>query len=175
MAARDSIAPRPEPEPHPSVQQQIAALYTLPIRDLQDRYVEVFGEPTRTHHKLHLIRKIAWRLQANDEGGLSQRALRRAQELARDADVRIRPPKEFEPQQAAEPAPVNVPAVRDPRLPPVGTAITRVFRGNRLRVVVREDGFEYEGQRYRTLSAVATAITGSHLNGFRFFRLKEVP
>ena len=40
-------------------------------------------------------------------------------------------------------------------------------------MVVRTDGFEYEGRRYRSLSAVAKAITGSHCNGFRFFGLED--
>ena len=46
----------------------------------------------------------------------------------------------------------------------------RQYKGRQVRVVVA-DGFEYEGEKYRTLTAVAKHVTGSHLNGFRFFRL----
>ena len=41
-----------------------------------------------------------------------------------------------------------------------------------MRVLVTADGFEYEGMRYASLSAAAKAITGSHCNGFRFFKLE---
>jgi hypothetical protein len=41
-----------------------------------------------------------------------------------------------------------------------------------VRVVVLADGFEFEGERYRSLSAIAKAVTGSHVNGFRFFNLE---
>ena len=53
---------------------------------------EVFGEPARSSHKPHLIKRIAWRTQANREGGLSERALRRAAEVANDADLRLTMP-----------------------------------------------------------------------------------
>ena len=61
----------------------------------------------------------------------------------------------------------------DPRLPPPGSAIVRRYKGGAIRVVVlpEGEGFEHDGARYRTLSAVAKHIIGSHLNGFRFFRL----
>jgi len=63
-------------------------------------------------------------------------------------------------------------ASRDPRIPPAGSAIVRSYKGKKLRVLVLDgEGFEYDGQRYDTLSAVAKHITGSHINGFRFFGL----
>ena len=59
----------------------------------------------------------------------------------------------------------------DERLPPPGTVIARKYKGRTLQVKVRADGFEYEGEVHASLSAVAKAITGSHCNGFNFFRL----
>ena len=56
---------------------------------------EVFGEASRSNHKQFLFRRIAWRMQANAYGGLSERARRRALEIANDADLRIRAPKNF--------------------------------------------------------------------------------
>ena len=56
-------------------------------------------------------------------------------------------------------------------LPPPGNWIERDYKGQTIRVLVIADGFEYEGERYRSLSAVAKAVTGSHMNGFLFFRL----
>lgn len=62
----------------------------------------------------------------------------------------------------------------DPRLPP-GGQITRKYKGRTITVTILADGFEYLGDRYRSLSAVAKAITGSHMNGFRFFKLEGRP
>ena len=75
------------------VTKEVATMERMTVGQLQRRYVEVFGEPVRSRHKQYLIRRIAWRLQANVEGGLSERALRRAEELANVADVRVTPPK----------------------------------------------------------------------------------
>ena len=60
----------------------------------------------------------------------------------------------------------------DNRLPTAGDAIVRTYKGRQVRVVVLADGFEYDGRRYKSLSAVAKAISGSHCNGFRFFGLE---
>ncbi|MFH1681630.1 MAG: DUF2924 domain-containing protein [Candidatus Eisenbacteria bacterium] len=52
-----------------------------------------------------------------------------------------------------------------------GTVLKREFRGKTVTVTVGERDFEYEGERYASLSAVATAISGMHVNGYKFFRL----
>ncbi|MCK6458006.1 MAG: DUF2924 domain-containing protein [Phycisphaerae bacterium] len=159
------------------MKKELAALEQMTVGRLQERYVEVFGEPVRSRHRQYLIRRIAWRLQANAEGGLTVRALRRAAELAHEANVRVTPPKRAATAAPARQAPaadaVRVAVSTDPRLPPPGAAITRNYKGRMLSVTVLPDGFEYEGQRYRSLSAVAKAITGSHMNGFRFFQLED--
>jgi hypothetical protein len=103
---------------------------------------------------------------------LSERARQRAAELANDADVRLSPPKDI-------PAPAPVERTKtaifrfkgDNRLPPPGTIITRKYKGETLRVTVLDEGFEFEGERYKSLSAVAKAITGQHCNGYHFFQL----
>jgi Protein of unknown function (DUF2924) len=59
----------------------------------------------------------------------------------------------------------------DKRLPTPGTTITREYRGDRLEVKVLATGFEYEGEVYKSLSAVAKAVTGQHWNGYYFFGL----
>ena len=73
-----------------NMKKELAALEQMTVGQLQERYIEVFGEPVRSRHKQYLIRRIAWRLQANAEGGLSERALRRAEELAIVADVDLK-------------------------------------------------------------------------------------
>jgi hypothetical protein len=138
------------------------------VAQLQNRYLEVFGEPSRSNHKQFLIRRIAWRLQALAEGDLSQRARERARSLAQDADLRLRAPRSsvWQPGTAARRR------YRDSRLPRPGTILTRTFRSRNVRVQVLERGFEYEGAVYRSLSAVARQISGTQWNGFSFFGLQ---
>jgi len=157
-----------------NVEEDLAALQEMTTDELRERYAEIFGEEPRSRHKAYLVRKIAWRIQAEAEGDLSERARRRAAELAVDAEVRTTPPRTRSERSASKPRTskkVEVP--RDPRLPKPGTAIIRKYKGRTLHVCVQRDGFVYEGERYKTLSAVAKAITGSHCNGFRFFKLAE--
>jgi hypothetical protein len=73
-----------------AVLKEIESLRRLSVGGLRLKYREVFGEDSRSHHKDFLFRRIAWRLQAVAEGDLSERARRRAQEIANDADLRIR-------------------------------------------------------------------------------------
>ena len=145
----------------------------MTVPDLRRKYADVFGETTRSRHKEFLIKRIAWRIQANIEGGLSARALCRAEELANDADLRIRrPPAKPEPSPATTTMPVKVDFGDRPGLPMPGTILTRPYRGRTIRVTVLDNGFEYEGEVYRSLSAVAKAVTGSHWSGNYFFGLK---
>lgn len=156
-----------------NIQHELATLERLTTTELTQRYAELHGQPVRTRHRQYLIRKIAWRLQAMAEGDLSERARQRAAELANDADVRVMPPRQRALPPPAYQRVASVPRFNDPRLPAPGTAIERKYKGQALRVIVLPDGcFEYAGERYKTLTAVAKAITGSHLNGYRFFHLE---
>jgi hypothetical protein len=153
--------------------KELALLGRLGVAELRRRYAELFGEATRTGNKAWLVKRLAWRLQALAEGDLSQRARQRAAELARDADLRLSPPRTpeptFTPVTAARPARLRL--LRNHRLPPPGTVLCRPYKGEILQVRVLGDGFSFEGKVYKTLSAVAQAITGSHCNGYLFFRL----
>ncbi len=151
---------------------EVTRLEKMSVNQLAQRFEAVFGEQCRSRHKRYLIRRIAWRLQANAEGGLTERARQRAEELANDAEIRVTPPREkHATNDDAAPATIKIDSGRDSRLPPVGNWIERDYKGRTIRVMVVADGFEYEGQRYRSLSAIAKAVTGSHVNGFLFFRL----
>ena len=149
-----------------NVQREVSSLEKMTAGELQERYAAVFGETSRSRHKRWLIRRISWRMQANAEGDLSERARQRAAELADDADVRTTPPKDFTTTQ------VPNAGSHDPRLPAPGTSIVRQYKGREIEVRVLKSGFEWEGDRYQSLSAVAKAVTGSHCNGFRFFNLE---
>lgn len=166
-----------------TIESEIDALKRMTTSELVARYTELHGRDSRTRHRAYLIRKIAWRLQAVAEGDLSERARKRAAELADDAEVRVMPPKTIicPPQGPGTQTTITRPLPNgehnDPRLPCPGSAIMREYKGQALRVVVLADaqGFEWNGARYRTLSAIAKKVTGSHINGFRFFRLGGKP
>jgi hypothetical protein len=157
-----------------NVAKEVAALRRLTTGELRGRYAEVFGEPTSANNRIWLIKRIAWRLQALAEGDLSERSRQRAAELANEADLRLNPPKLSTVSEETERT--HVGTLRDhpdDRLPPPGTLITRVYKGEMLQVKVLERGFEFEGLVYKSLSAVAKQITGSHCNGYLFFKLRQ--
>jgi Protein of unknown function (DUF2924) len=157
-----------------SIAREVAALRRLSTRELRAKYAEVFGDEARTtNNRVWLVRRIAWRLQALAEGDLSERARQRAAELVNDADIRLSPPR----LTTASPAPTQAKSATVPanaprqRLPRSGTVLTRLYKGETIRVKVLEHGVSFEGTIYTSLSAVAKAITGSHCSGNLFFRL----
>jgi hypothetical protein len=141
------------------IPKQIAALERMTVGQLQRRYAEVFGEAARSGNKRWLFRRIAWRIQALAEGDLATRAIERSRELARglarDADLRLRPPPAPPPTLRAGAATTHLAVQRDERVPPPGTILTRPFKGREHRVTVLPNGFEHDGEVYRSLSAVA--------------------
>jgi hypothetical protein len=159
------------------IREQIEGLRHMTVGQLKDRYLEAFGETSRSNHKQFLFRRIAWRLQANAWGGLSERARRRALEIANDADLRIRAPKNFLKREldGSRTTETTVAPTHDLRLPIPGTMLVRRYQGKDIVVGVREDGFEYDGQVHRSLSSAVRAATGTPWNGFTFFRLGGKP
>jgi hypothetical protein len=153
-----------------SVEQQIARLEPMTTAELRGKYQKLFGEVPRSRHKAYLIRRLAWRLQALVEGDLSERARRRAAELGCDADLRMSAPAA---SHRTEPSHQNSAARGKScrHLPPPGTVLARPYRGRTIEVTVLAQGFQYNGQVYRSLSAVAKAVTGKHWNGYHFFGL----
>jgi hypothetical protein len=156
-----------------NVGKEVAALERMTVRDLRTRYAEVFGEETRAGNKTWLMKRIAWRLQSLVEGDLAERARQRAAELANDADVRLSPPKAkpASPSTESRTKTATLVVAGDERLPLPGTLITREYKGHTVQIKVLPQGFEFEGEVYKSLSAVAKAITGQHCNGYHFFRL----
>ena len=154
-----------------NIVNEVATLQRLSVGQLRQRFAELFGETTKASNRTWLVKRIVWRMQALAEGDLSERARRRAAELARDADLRLNPPpNKANTTTTPPPQDVPIPAPVDHRLPPPGTILTRPYKGQLVQVQVLTDGFAYGGRVYASLSAVAKAITGSHTNGFLFFR-----
>lgn len=154
-----------------SIQYELAQLDLKTVNQLIEQYEQLLGHRCRSRNKQYLVRRIAWRLQANAEGGLSERALKRANILANDADVRVTPPttKRKAVKEAIEK--IQSGLHRDKRLPPTGCMLQKAYKGKLIQVLVLDDCFEWEEKKFKTLSSVAKAITGSHVNGFHFFKL----
>src|SRR5262249_11655873 len=124
------------------VGSQVAALEHMTVAELRARYADVFSEMTQVGHRTWLIKRIAWRLQALAEGDLSERAPRRAAELANDADLRLAPPKNNSAPPVEHPdLPTHKP---DKRLPPPGSMLVRPYKGRTLHIRVLAQGFEFE-------------------------------
>ena len=106
----------------------VAALPRMTVKQLRTKYAEVFGESTNGHNKAWLVKRIAWRMQAKAHGGLSDRAKKRAAELADDADFRVTAPKEAKPKAEAPPTTREVGFTSDERLPPPRTIISWPYK-----------------------------------------------
>ena len=153
---------------------ELALLRVMTTGELRAKYREVFQEESPSRHRERLVRRIAWRIQALAEGDLSERARRRAEEICNDADLRIRmPASKFSAATSDTAVMAFTPGSKETapqrKLPMAGTVITKQYHGRQLRVMVREDGFEFEGHHFGSLSAIARHITGTQWNGNRFF------
>lgn len=150
------------------VTRELARVTTMTTRELVAHYEALFARRARSHNRQWLLKRITFRIQERELGGLSEGARMKIAELG-DAlperwRVRVRAAASATTPTPAEPT-------RDPRLPPAGTTLTRVFQGRAHDVLVEAVGFTYRGERYATLSQVARVITGTAWNGFTFFRL----
>ena len=135
------------------VEEQIAGLVNRSTQDLRMTWRELHrnGPPQGLSRDL-LIRALAHQLQEQTHGGTSRAQRCRLQTLTREFE---RGGGSFDPGI----------------VPKAGTRLVRQWRGHTHTVLVREDGFEYEGQHYRSLSVIAERITGAHWSGPRFFGL----
>jgi hypothetical protein len=140
-----------------SIAEQIAELREMRVPDLMVRYEEVHGKPPRVKHREWLWRRIAWKIQEQKYGGLSIAARRRLDELIAELDLPFR--------TAAR----TTTARLSTKQPVLGTMLCRTWRDREVRATAVEGGWEHDGVVYKTLSAVANAITGTHTSGPRFF------
>lgn len=148
---------------------ELDELQRLSIVELQRRYVALFGKTPRASHRLFLLRRVAWKIQEQKVSGLSTEARRRLTELTNQLDpltemaTKARRRVKTQTKRRGQP--------REIRLPKPGALIRRVYKGREIVVRVLQTGFEYEGERYRSLSAIAKTITSAHWNGLLFFGL----
>ena len=158
-----------------SVCNEIEQLRRATVSELRSKYFQLFGQPSRSNHKQFLFRRVAWRLQALAYGELSERVHQQALALAHDADLRIKAPGHLvgTARQVLQPTlRSRHKAGRDERLPQPGSILRREFKGQEVVVQVLADGFQYQDRFYRSLSAIARQVTGTHWNGYAFFGCK---
>ena len=134
---------------------EIAGLLSWSTQDLRLSWRELHrsGPPLGLSRDL-MIRALANELQERAHGGPSAALRRRLQTMARELEKGA---SSFDPST----------------VPKTGTTLVRQWRGHTHTVFVREDGFEYEGQHYRSLTVIAERITGAHWSGPRFFGLTQ--
>lgn len=157
-----------------TILEQILVLKDMALPELQKKYSEVFnGKKATSNNKTYLWQRIAYRIQELECGGLSQEAQDKLKELIDDYDPinnkTLRPERDVG-QNAGIPR-ERLNALRDRRLPIPGTILAKEYKGKNIQVKALEKGFEYNGKFYKTLTAIAKDVTGSHWNGYLFFNL----
>ena len=155
----------------------IADLPKLSAQQLQAIHRELFGVANPVPNCQHLRRKIAWHMQAAAEGGLPESVRQYAIAIARGTELRLRISENASRRQAGGPleqtATTTVVQTRDARLPMSGCLIVKKYKDQTLVVKVLNEGFEYDGRRFASLSAIAGEVTGTRWNGFAFFGLEK--
>lgn len=129
------------------IERDIADLEMLDLSDLRDCWAGLWGAPPKLRSPDLLRRLIAWRIQATRYGGLTPQ-LR--------ADIKRKGARKRRGTGLGE-----------------GAVLNRIWNGETIEVVVKGDRFVCKGEHYSSLSAVATAITGTRWNGARFFGLTK--
>ena len=158
---------------------RIAALQEKSIKELHREWVILFGNmPYATRNRLFLIKRLTWRINTILNGGISERALRRARDIADETLIRLRPkkfnvkPMEIIDTTFPEESNANTPACHLP----IGTVIRRKYKGKMHEVtVIGKDLFAYEGVKYDNLTAIAWKICGYRKSGNYFFNLPTTP
>jgi len=140
-----------------TVLARVAALETTPTADLKTMWRDLFQAEPPGFNRAYLISRLAYRIQELEYGGLSDATRARLEALAQNPDLIDR--------EAAR--------KRIPTRPVTGTRLIREWKGVQHHVTVTPDGYEYQGQPFKSLSAVARSITGTRWNGPAFFGLRD--
>jgi len=144
-----------KPDPIPA---RLAALRTTPTPDLKQQWRDLFDSEPPPFNRRYLESRLAYRIQELAYGGLKPETVRRLERLGEELDGGDRKKR-------------GIRADRD--RPITGTRLLREWQGVEQIVTVTADGFEWQGRPYKSLSAIARAITGTRWNGWTFFGLKN--
>ena len=143
--------------PHEPILARLAALKAMSVKDLKAEWQTLFNTPAPNNSRGFLEGRLAYRIQELTYGGPEKQTRRMLDLLADEVDGTL----------------TRKAQIADPRNPVVGTKLIREWDGTAHTVTVLTEGFEWDGRRYKSLSAVARAITGTRWNGYRFFGLRE--
>ena len=141
-----------------TVLARVAALKTTRTVDLKQQWRELFGSEPPPYNRRFLESRLAYRIQELAYGGLKPETIARLEAIAEDLD-------------GGDPDRRRRRAAQD--RPIAGTRLIREWQGTEHCVTVRDEDFEYQGRPYKSLSAVARAITSTRWNGLVFFGLKN--
>ena len=142
---------------HEPILARLAALKAMSVNELKAEWQALFDAPAPNNSRTFLEGRLAYRIQELSYGGPDKQTRRLLDLLADEVDGTL----------------TRKAQIADPRNPVVGTKLIREWDGVAHTVTVLREGFDWDGQRYKSLSAVARAITGTRWNGYRFFGLRE--
>jgi hypothetical protein len=142
---------------HEPILARLAALKAMSVNELKTEWQAMFDAPAPNNSRTFLESRLAYRIQELTYGGPDKQTRRLLDLLADEVEGTL----------------TRKTQIADPRNPVVGTKLIREWDGIAHTVTVLKEGFEWGGQRYKSLSAVARAITGTRWNGYRFFGLRE--
>lgn len=145
----------PTPDARAMVLGSLAALKAMSVPELKKEWQNLYQAPAPNNSRSFLELRIGYRIQELSFGGPS-RATKRALNLLADE---------------VEGKAVRRSQIADPRTPVIGTKLIREWDGAEHTVTVLKDGFDWQGRKFKSLSAVAREITGTRWNGYRFFGL----
>ena len=137
---------------------RLAALKAMTVGELKTEWQALIGTPAPNNSRSFLEQRIAYRIQELPWGGLAKPAARLLDALADEVEGKK----------------VRQSVISDPRNPVIGTRLVREWDGAEHVITVMTDGFDWQGRRYKSLSAVARDITGTRWNGYRFFGLRDI-
>jgi hypothetical protein len=142
---------------HDPIPARLAALKSTPTKELKDQWRELFDSEPPPFNRRYLESRLAYRIQELVYGGLKPETVRRLERLGEELDGGDRKKSR----------------IRADFHPIAGTRLLREWQGVEHVVTVTVDGFEWQGRPYKSLSAIARAITGTRWNGWVFFGLKS--
>ncbi len=139
------------------VLMRLSALKAMTVQELKAEWENLFDKPAPNNSHTYLQQRLAYRVQELAYGGLSKPVKAMLDALADEVEGKK----------------VRKSVISDPRNPVIGTRLVREWDGEEHVITVLKDGFDWQGRRYKSLSAIARGITGTRWNGYRFFGLRE--
>ena len=137
---------------------RLAALKDMTVRELKAEWGKLFSSEAPNNSRPFLEQRLAYRIQELTFGGPSKPVRQLLDALADQVEGKK----------------VRKSVISDPRNPVIGTRLVREWDGGEHVITVLKDGFDWQGRRYKSLSAIARDITGTRWNGYRFFGLRDI-